>query len=352
MEKDMKNTKAMISRRGLLASAAAGTALVCAPRLARAAGGRVVVGTWGGDYARLLNKNIEEPFLISEGWEVIQDQAGDPERRAKMAAERRLPRGSTDIQAVNGTSMYQLFEQGITQEIDYSKLANGDDVLPAFKHNYGIGHIYSGMVGVYNPDTREAPESFAKVLDPANGAKLGFIDIQYQYTMIAAGLAAGGGVTDVEMGKGLLLEARKAGARIYPTNEAFAQGLANGEIDIGLMWKARTVQWQKAGISVMGATPSEGAIPYESGFVIPKNSPNVDGAYAYLDAMLQPAAQEAFAVDMGYNPTVSDAEISPELTQKIGFTPEEVENLNSPDYGFILENDADMKGWWDKSFAA
>jgi len=33
----------------------------------------------------------------------------------------------------------------------------------------------------------------------------------------------------------------------------------------------------------------------------PKNSPNKDGAYAYLDAMLDKSAQEAFAVDMGYN---------------------------------------------------
>ena len=35
----------------------------------------MVVGTWGGDYAQLLNKNIEQPFLTSSGWEVIQDQA-------------------------------------------------------------------------------------------------------------------------------------------------------------------------------------------------------------------------------------------------------------------------------------
>ena len=26
--------------------------------------GKIVVGTWGGDYARLLNKNIEQPILI------------------------------------------------------------------------------------------------------------------------------------------------------------------------------------------------------------------------------------------------------------------------------------------------
>jgi putative spermidine/putrescine transport system substrate-binding protein len=33
------------------------------PADARAQGGRVVVGTWGGDYARLLTKNVEDPLL-------------------------------------------------------------------------------------------------------------------------------------------------------------------------------------------------------------------------------------------------------------------------------------------------
>ena len=100
---------------------------------------------------------------------------------------------------------------------------------------------------------------------------------------------------DLEPGKELLLEMRKAGARIYPTNEAFAQGLKTEEIGVGIMWKARAVQWQKAGINVAVVAPSEGALAYVSGFVIPKNAPNKDGAYAFLDAMLEPSAQEDFA---------------------------------------------------------
>ncbi len=142
------------------------------------------------------------------------------------------------------------------------------------------------------------------------GDKLGFIDIQYQYTIIAAALAAGGSITNIEPGKKLLLEVRKAGARIYPTNEAFAQGLKTEEFGIGVMWKARTVQWQNAGIPVKSVAPTEGALAYVSGFVIPKNAPNKDGAYAYLDAMMESGAQENFAIDMGYNPTVTNAKVA------------------------------------------
>ena len=99
---------------------------------------------------------------------------------------------------------------------------------------------------------------------------MGIIDIQYQYVMAAAALAAGGKVTDFEPGKALLLEAKKAGVRIYPTNEAFAQALKNEEIGVGIMWKARVVQWQNAGISVQSVAPAEGVPMYVSGFVHPE----------------------------------------------------------------------------------
>ena len=74
------------------------------------------------------------------------------------------------------------------------------------------------------------------------------------------------------------------------------------------MWKARAVQWQNAGINILTVAPKEGLISYVSGFAIPKNAPNKAGAYAFLDAALEPSAQEGFAVDMGYNPVVAQRE--------------------------------------------
>ena len=89
---------------------------------------------------------------------------------------------------------------------------------------------------------------------------------------------------------------------------------------------------------------------YVSGFVIPKNAPNKEGGYAYMDAMLEKSAQENFAIDMGYNPTVTNATVAPDLQKRIGFTPEEQSRLVDLDYGYIAKNDAAMKEWWDKVF--
>jgi putative spermidine/putrescine transport system substrate-binding protein len=341
------------SRRHALGLGLGAIAAPAVRRSAHAEGGRVVVGTWGGDYARLLAKNVEDPILKPKGYEVAQDQANSPPRRSKTLAEKRLPRGTSDIQALSAAEMFEMNEGGVAETIDYSKLKNAANIIPSMKYPFGVGHIYSGKVAVYNPKLiPDAPKSFKDAFDPKHGNKMGIIDIQYQYVMVAASLAAGGKVNDVEPGKAILMEAKKAGVRIYPTNEAFAQALKTEEIGIGIMWKARVIQWQNAGISVQSVAPAEGVPMYVSGFMIPKNAPNKEGGYAYMDAMLEKSAQENFAIDMGYNPTVTNAVVAPDLQKRIGFTAEEQSRLVDLDYGYIAKNDSAMKEWWDKVFKA
>lgn len=348
-----RKTGMKASRRQVLqgAVAVAGTAVLGVSGAAEAqAKGKVIVGTWGGDYARLLNKNIEQPLLISSGWDVVQDQAGDPQRRSKMLAEKRLPRGTTDIQGLSALNMYQMHDAGVIDQIDYAKMSNAPNLLSSMKYPYGVGHIYSGKVAVFNEKFMGGwkPKSYKDVFDPKHGNKFGIIDIQYQYTLVAAALAAGGSPKNLDPAKKLLLECKNAGMRIYPTNEAFAQALKAEEFGVGIMWKARVVQWQNAGIPVDSVAPSEGALAYVSGFVIPKNAPNKEGSYAYMNAMLDKSAQELFAVDMGYNPTVKNAVVAPDLNKRIGFTPGEIEALVDLDYSYMTEHDVALKEWWDK----
>ena len=112
-----------------------GLGMIAAPAIlrspARAQGGRVVVGTWGGDYARLLAKNVEDPILKPKGFEVAQDQAGDSQRRTKLLAEKRLPRGTTDIQGLSAAQMFEMNEAGVAEPMDYSKLPNAKNLIPA-----------------------------------------------------------------------------------------------------------------------------------------------------------------------------------------------------------------------------
>jgi putative spermidine/putrescine transport system substrate-binding protein len=321
--------------------------------VAFAAQGRVVIGTWGGDYAQLLTKNIETPLLKPQGIEVVQDQASDAPRRSKLMAEKRLPRGTSDVQALTAGNMYEMNQNDVLLKLDYSKLPNAVNLKPIMKYPYGVGSIYSGMVIVVNPaEFPKKPTSFKELFDPKHGSKHGVIDIQYQFMLTAASMAAtnGASMTDYDKAKELLMAIKKAGARVYPTNEAFAQALKSGEISIGMMWKARTVQWQNAGIACEGLVASEGIPIYMSGFAIPKNAPNKDGAYAYLNASMDKSAQRAFAIDMGYNPTINGADVPADVQKRIGFNPDEEKRLMDLPYAELAKNDAALKEWWDKVF--
>jgi len=353
MEKHSSDSKLSTRRRLMKAvGALAGVAAIGGWSPARAqAGGRIVLGTWGGDYSKLLSKNIDTPLMAPKKYEVVHDIGGDPERRAKMRAEARLPRGTSDLQGLSAAQMYEMNEAGLCLPIDYAKIPNAKYLLPQMRYPYGVGHIYSGKVILYNPKLiATPPTSFADALDSRHGSKLGIIDIQYQFTMMAAALASGGSMTNYEPGKERLMACRKAGAKILPTNEAMAQALQNEEVGICIMWKARAVQWQKAGAKVETVAPKEGIPLYISGFVIPKNAPNKDGAHVWLNEMLEASAQEAFAEDMGYNGSVTNAKIPPETEKRIGFSADERKRLIDLDYGYLAKNDAALKEWWDKTF--
>src|SRR3546814_20404956 len=89
-----------ISRRSVMRGAAA---VAGAAALGNAGGalaqsqGRIVVGTWGGDYARLLHKNIGAPILTTAGWEVVHARGGDPQLRSNLLAEQQPPRAPAAV---------------------------------------------------------------------------------------------------------------------------------------------------------------------------------------------------------------------------------------------------------------
>ena len=58
--------------------------------------------------------------------------------------------------------------------------------------------------------------------------------------------------------------------------------------------------------------------------------------------------RKRFAVDMGYNPTVTNAAVAPDLNKRIGFTPDEDKKLCRSRLRLHEQNDVEFKEWWDK----
>lgn len=339
------------TRRKVLTGIAAAGAATLLPRKSRAAAGKVIVGTWGGDYQNLLQANIAAPLLAPEKIDVIYDTGNDSPRKTKLLAERPLPRGSVDIVALSAAGMYEMSKAGTLLPLDWSKIPNGQHILPAIKTAYSVPHIFSSRVILYNPSKIPvAPTSYNDLWDPKYTGHVGVIDIQYQTTLESAAMIGGGTLSDFEPGKAKLLELKKQGVKIMPTNEAMAQALKDEDIWICIMWKARGVMWQNAGVPVKIAYPKEGAVLYVSELGMAKNAPDKEAAYAYLNASLDPRAQQGFITAMGYNPTIDDLKPDGEMAERIDFAPEEKAKMLNEDYDYLAKNDAQLKEWWDKEF--
>jgi putative spermidine/putrescine transport system substrate-binding protein len=351
-----KFMKSSISRRSALktAAAAAGAGGLGAFPAFGQANKKIVLSTWGGDYSHLLTKHVTAKVLGPIGWEVVNDEAVVANRKTKTLAEKRMAKGTSDIQAFTATDIAELRDADVLEKLDLSRLKNAKNIIKTFSiadSPYLSPHIYSGKVVLYNPKMiKDAPTGMDSLWDPKNQGKVGIVDIQHVYTTMAAALVAGGKTGDFEKAKKALLELKKLKPRIYPSNEALAQALHTEEVGLCIMWKARAVQWQNAGTKILIVAPKEGLITYVSGFSVPKNAPNKDGSYAFLDAALEPIVQEGFAADMGYNPVVANAKVAPELKNRIGFTAEEEKLFVNPDLDFLAQQAGELKDFWDKEF--
>jgi putative spermidine/putrescine transport system substrate-binding protein len=337
-----------LSRRAVLAGAAA-LAVPTLPRAALAAGDRPVVATWGGDYARLLDENIDKPLLAPKGITVVQDIGDEPERVAQVIAQRMLPRGQMDVVCVEAPYAYRLQALNLLEPLDETKVPNLKYVRPGLGSAVFVPHIYSPQVLIYNPQTvPAAPTSFADLLQPRFKGKIGFPTNNAFFVMMMASLYASGTVDDVTKAEALLLQLNKNGLRLYPETDSIATAFKSGEIDAGVMWMARVVMWQNAGISVAASFPKGGAVIYVSGFVVPRNAPNKTAAYAFLNAALEPSAQQGFAAQMGYLPTVTNAPLTGKVAAQLAL-PKPRPKLVSPDYAFDAKATAPFQSWWQSN---
>jgi putative spermidine/putrescine transport system substrate-binding protein len=339
----------MVDRRTLLIGSTASFALM-GTNAARAAD-QLLVGTFGGDYGDMLQAQIEKPFFTTKGVEVQRDIATQDPRKAKLIAERASRRGSMDVAMMSDVDTYSMAVLNIWEPVNEKNVPNIKNVVEKLRSPHSIPHISTGMVVLYNPEkVKPAPTSFADFWDPKFRGRVGMSDITPLYNYAVAALVGGGSMSNFEQGKPKLMELKKLDVRLYSSNEALATALQSEEIWLTPMYVSRAYQWRQAGVPVRHAIPREGAIPYTSSAAVPRNAPNKDNGFKYLNYMLEPAIQVEFSRKMGYGPTVTNANLPEDLMQQVGFTPEQQERFNVPDYDYMTKNTAALMDWWNRDF--
>lgn len=341
------------TRRQALLGSAAAILTAGAGREAHAAAGTVVVSNWGGDWNQRTVRFVEAPLVEAQGLTVVRDLGMEPERKAKLLAERRLRRGSIDVIHLNDSDGFEMMNQDVLADLDRARIPNYGDVIPALRKDYFVPWLYSGVVIIYNKDKiKDPPKSYAELWDKKWAGRLGLTNQLYFNYMMMSGLIQGGNMTSVETGRERLVALKElVQPRLYAAHQQLGAALATGEVDIALNYKARGLQWINEGSPLAIQYPKEGAIAITFGAGMPKRAPNPDGAYVYLNAMLDRKAMAELAAASFYAPANGAAELSPELRARIDFSPEEREHLNFPDYAYVSKNTAEWLEWWNKTMA-
>jgi putative spermidine/putrescine transport system substrate-binding protein len=349
---DTKNNRLPLTRRAMLAAAGA---LAVTPLDLAMAAENCVIGTWGGDYAKLLRDNIEDPLLKPQGVSVTQAVSDEAPRVAQMFAKRMLPRGTLDIACMGSFNGYRTATAGLVQTLDPAKVPNLKHVVPAlhsgsFMPDQFVPHIYSAQVLAYNPNTvKKPPTTWAELLHPRWKGKVGVQSAVAPWVVMGAAQAVAGNPNAFDAAKEYLLKLNANGLRLYAETDAIAPAFKSGEIDVAIIWLARTIMWSNGGFPVKGSFPEEGAILYVSGMVMPKNAPNKEAGYKYMNALLDPSAQRGFAQHMGYLPTVDNAALTGKVAEQLAVPAGA--KLVQPDYPVIAKATPELNDWWLKNIA-
>lgn len=227
-------------------------------------------------------------------------------------------------------------KDGLIQPIDTSRVANWDDILPSLKKLPGVvdadGKVWmvpwdwGNTSIIYRTDlVKSNSDSWALLWDKEYEGRLATLDATD--TPIVAAKMAGVdpfNASDADVEKiGDQLRAQRPLLRFYTADQAsLGQALASGELVAAMGWQAAFAAVKATGAPVAYMKPKEGMLTWACGFVLMKDSKNIDAAYDFINARLDPASQKHLISMYGYGGSLKST-----FAQ---FTPAELEAQSLP----------------------
>jgi putrescine transport system substrate-binding protein len=286
------------------------------------AGANAGTGTGTGKPGRVLNLYIWSDYLAADTLSNFEKETGIKVHAAYFdtneTLETKLLAGSSGYDVVVPTASYfeRQIKAGVYLALDKSKLPNLKNMDPELMskvalHDPGNAHgiIYTwGTNGIgYNQKMvkeamPDAPiDSWRLVFDPAVAskvAKCGISVLDSPAEMIRAVFSyLGKDPNSQNPGDLVLAEAVLTKIRPYIRNinsSEYIEALANGDLCVAVGYNGDVMQARdrareaSKGIEVKYFVPKEGSILWFDMLAIPKDAPDPDSAYAYLNYIMTP----------------------------------------------------------------
>ncbi|EFM11295.1 extracellular solute-binding protein family 1 [Paenibacillus curdlanolyticus YK9] len=295
----------------------------------------LTIYNWG-DY---IDPDLIAEFEKESGLKVIYQTFDSNE-----AMMTKIEQGGTtfDVSVPSEYAISKMKEEGLLLPIDHSKLPNLKHIDSRFLDlSFDPGNAYSipyfwGTVGIiYNPDLLDGWQitSWNDLWDPRLRNQILLVD--------GAREVMGFGLNSLhfslnDTNEDHLQEAKRKLQTLTPNVKAIVGDeikmlIANEEAAVGVVWSGDASEIMDENDKLDYVVPEEGSNLWFDNMVIPKTARNIEGAYAFMNFMLDPEHAARNAEYVGYSTPNKDAlallpeEIagderfypSPELTEKL-----------------------------------
>ncbi|SCM76463.1 Spermidine/putrescine-binding periplasmic protein [uncultured Pleomorphomonas sp.] len=332
----------MLKRTSRILTLAAGIAL-SGPALAR----DLTIVSWGGALQDGQKVVYFEPFQAETGIKLIDESwdGGIGVLRAKIEGGN----ADWDVVEVESEELAIGCEEGLFEKLDYSKIGGKDAYLPAAVSDCGVGNIVWDFILAYDGDKlADGPKSWADFFDvekfPGKRALRQGPKSNLEIALMADGVAPKDVYSVLKTPEGVerafnKLDSIKSDVIFWKAGAQPPQLLASGEVVMTSAYNGRVTaanEQDKKNFKIVW----NGALYTIDSWVILKDSPNIDAAYAFLDFAGKAERQKDLPKYVSYGVTNQAATtlIDPARLPVLPTAPENIANAQAIDDQFWLEN--------------
>ena len=273
---------------------------------------QITVVNFGGANANAQKKAYYEPFEKT-GTKVVSVEYNGEQAKIKAMVETK--KVTWDVVEVESPDVARGCDEGLFEKLDYSKIGNKADFIPAAVTECGIGMFVWSTVMAYNGEKlKDGPKTWADFWDTKKFAGKRGLRKGARYNLEFALMADG--VKPAEVYKVLATEAGaerafkklselKASIQWWEAGAQPPQFLVAGDVVMSTVYNGRIDAANREGKNLKISWT--GGIYDLDYWVIPKGSPNKDAATKFIAFASTPEAQAEYAKNIAYGPTNNKA---------------------------------------------
>lgn len=328
---------------------------VCALALPAAADETVTYASYGGAYQEGVRKAILDLLPAEQGMTVVDFvlSGGIRDVRTKVAANA----NDLDVVELYGGNCDTAATEGLLVPLDYSKIPNAAGIPESLRHEYWIGFTAYSTVMAWNTDVYgdNPPKNWADFFDVEKFPGTRAVGGGYPQTNMEIGLLADGVPRDqiypIDMDRSMKKWAEfKPHITVSWSSGAQATQLATAqEVDMIAIWAARIEAAIKEG-APFAYTLNDAVMDVEC-LVVPKGSPNPEGAMRLINHLLDPKYQANLPNYIPYGPMNQDAFklglISPEKAASVVTSTDNIAKQVITDMPYWAKVGAEAQTKWD-----